>query len=165
MLFRSKFYVPSQDASGFVGPVAYNNVELTLVEELTVAKPLISVFVYGPTIPVEDTAFAHSFMDVFGAVSLNDGVNWKTTNLSDSADRSSFTLGVDGAGGGDGGHDVPADHTKVEKDDGLIAFHAPGMDYPYANECTECHGDSLQGWWPLPPSRSRAWACLLQAPW
>ena len=142
-----KFYVPSQDASGLVGSVFYNNVDLVQVEELLVAKPLISVFIYGPTIPVEDTAFAHSYMDVFGAVSLNDGENWKTTNLSESADMSSFTLGEDGQGSGDGddGHDLPADHTKIEKEDGEIAFHAPGMDYPYTNQCTDCHGYTLEG--------------------
>ena len=71
------------------------------MEDLAVAKPLVSVFIYGPTIPVEDTAFAHSFMDTFGGVSLDDGVTWKTTNLSQTAGLSSFTLGVDGGGGGE----------------------------------------------------------------
>ena len=142
-----KFYVPAQAANGtpFL-PLEYDNVEETLVETLAVAKPLVSVFIYGPTIEVEDTAFAHSYMDTFAAVSLDDGLTWKKTNLSESADKSSFTLGVDGSGdGGDDGDDVPADHTKIEKDDGLIAFHKPGMDFPYTNECTECHGNTLQG--------------------
>ena len=138
-----RFYVPAQTADGTLLPTVYNDVDGNLVEELSVAKPLVSVFIYGPTIPVHDTAFAHSFMDAFAGVSRDDGVTWKTTNLSQSADLSSFTLGVDTGGGG--GHDVPADHTKIEKDDGLIAFHAPGMDYPYSNECTDCHGYSLQG--------------------
>ncbi len=140
-----KFYVPSQAASGLIGPVDYNNVDLGDVEDLTVAKPLVSVFIYGPTIPVEDTAFAHSFMDTFGGVSLDDGVTWKTTNLSQTAGLSSFTLGVDGGGGGDDVDELPADHNQLERDDGIIAFHARGMEYPYTNECTECHGPTLQG--------------------
>ena len=98
-----KFYVPAQMASGALDDEEnlnidwdYYNVDGTLVEPLVVARPLISVFLYGPTIGVPETAFAHSFMDVYGGVSLDDGNTWKTTNLSDSAYRSSFTLGVDG---------------------------------------------------------------------
>ena len=140
-----KFYVPSQAASGLIGPIDYNNVDLGDVEDLTVAKPLVSVFIYGPTIPVDDTAFAHSFMDTFGGVSLDDGVTWKTTNLSQTAGLSSFTLGVDGGGGGDDVDEVPTDHNQLERDDGVTAFHARGMEYPYTNECTECHGPTLQG--------------------
>ncbi|NCF16023.1 MAG: hypothetical protein GWP62_11980 [Gammaproteobacteria bacterium] len=148
-----KFYVPVQLASGGdeatenVIPGVYNNIDGEPVETVLFAKPLVSVYIYGPTIPVEDTAFAHSFMDVFAAVSLDDGLTTKKTNISQHANLSSFTLGVDGVGdrhdGGD--HEVPADHNQIEKDDGLIAFHAKGMDYPYANECTECHGPALQG--------------------
>ena len=140
-----KFYVPSQAASGLLGLVDYNNVDLLDVEDLGFAKPLVSVFIYGPTVPVDDTAFAHSFMDTFAGISLDDGVTWKTTNLSQTADMSSFTLGVDGSSGGGHDDELPADHNKIEKDDGLIAFHAPGMDYPYTNECTECHGATLEG--------------------
>jgi hypothetical protein len=141
-----KFYVPSQAASGVVGPIDYNNVDLGDVEDLEVAKPLVSVFIYGPSIEVPDTAFGHSFMDTFGAVSLDDGVTWKTTNLSQSADMSSFTLGVDGGGGGDGdNHEVPADHTVIERNEGIFAFHMPGLDEPYANQCTDCHGATLEG--------------------
>lgn len=96
-----KFYVPSQAASGLVTPVDYYNVDETLVESLVVAKPLVNVFIYGPASEVPGTAFAHSFMDTFAAVSLDDGVTWKTTNLSQSADLSSFILGQSGGGGGD----------------------------------------------------------------
>ena len=138
-----KFYVPAQKADGTLLPVTYNDIDGNLVEELTTAKPLVSVFIYGPAEGVEHTAFAHSFMDTFAGFSRDDGLTWKTTNLSQSADRSSFTLGVDSGHGG--GHDVPTSHTKIEKDDGLIAFHAPGMDYPYTNQCTDCHGKTLEG--------------------
>jgi len=146
-----KFYVPAQLASGDIEPTdqvelgAYYDVDGILVESLGVAKPLVSVFIYGPTIPVDDTAFAHSFMDVFAAVSLDDGLTSKKTNLSQHADMSSFTLGVDGGGSGGDVDNLPADHNQIEKDDGLIAFHVHGMDYPYTNECTDCHGPTLEG--------------------
>ena len=148
-----KFYVPAQLASGdLVDPDpadnvelgVYRNIELEEVETLTVAKPLVSVFLYGPAIEVPDTAFAHSFMDVFAAVSLDDGLTSKKANLSESANESSFTLGVDGVGGGHSS-DIPADHTQIERNEGLFAFHAPGMDYPYTNQCTDCHGATLEG--------------------
>ena len=88
-----KFYVPSQAASGTPTPIEYVNADGSTVESLSVSKPLISVFINGPAISVEGTPFAHSFMDTFAAVSLDDGVTWKTTNLSESADQSSFILG------------------------------------------------------------------------
>ena len=151
-----KFYVPAQMASGAMDDEEnlnidwdYYNVDGTLVEPLVVARPLISVFLYGPTIGVPETAFAHSFMDVYGGVSLDDGNTWKTTNLSDSAYRSSFTLGVDGTydgGDDDYGQYLPDDHTKAKKDDyGGVVFHAKKMEFPYTNECTECHGKTLEG--------------------
>lgn len=88
-----KFYVPAQAASGLLTPIEYNNIDLAFVETLEVAKPLVNVFIYGPAIGVEHTPFAHSFMETFAAVSLDDGLTWKTINLSDSADQSSFVLG------------------------------------------------------------------------
>ena len=93
-----QFYVPAQRASGEVLPVEYLNVDEVTVESLGVAKPLVSVFIHGPAIGVGDLPFAHSFMDAFAAVSLDDGVTWKTSNLSDSADQSSFILGQSGGG-------------------------------------------------------------------
>ncbi len=95
-----KFYVPSQSASGLLQEVEYTNADDALVETLPVAKPLVSAFINGPAISVEGTPFAHSFMDAFAAVSLDDGETWKTTNLSESADQSSFELGQSGGGGG-----------------------------------------------------------------
>ena len=137
-----KFYVPSQQASGLVESVTNNNADGAAVETLVVAKPLISVFINGPAIGVDETPFAHSFMDTFAAVSLDDGVTWKTTNLSESADQSSFELGSNtGGGGGGGGSNPPASHT--ESEDGVL--HAVGMDYPYTNQCTSCHGPTLLG--------------------
>jgi hypothetical protein len=51
-------------------------------------------------------------MDTFGSVSLDDGVTWKTVNLSESADKSSFTLGGGGGGGGGGGSHSSSTSTK-----------------------------------------------------
>ena len=89
------FYVPAQAASGEVlESIAYCDIDNTpapgedctnAVEELTVAKPLVNVFIHGPKFAVPETAFGHSFMDTYAAVSLNDGENWKQTNLSNSA--------------------------------------------------------------------------------
>jgi hypothetical protein len=87
------FYVPSQAADGTPMAVDYVNADGGAVETLSVAKPLVGVFIYGPAIGVEGTAFAHSFMDAYAAVSLDDGMTWKPTNLSESADQSSFRLG------------------------------------------------------------------------
>ena len=142
-----KFYVPSQAASGLQEDIIYVDVDGTERETLSVAKPLVNVFIYGPAIEVEDTAFSHSFMDTFAAVSLNDGENWKTTNLSQHADMSSFILGVDGIGGDGDNDEVPDDHTVIERNEGLFAFHMPGLDYPYSEpgQCTDCHGATLQG--------------------
>ena len=62
------------------------------------AKPLISAYVYGPVIgfdnPEASGFVGHGRRDAFGAVSLDDGETWKVTNLSNSADDSSFDLTV-----------------------------------------------------------------------
>ena len=98
------FYVPAQAASGLVGPIAYCDIDNTpapgedctnAVEELEVAKPLVNVFIHGPAFGVRDTAFAHRWYDTYAAVSLDDGETWKQTNLSESADLSSFNLDTD----------------------------------------------------------------------
>jgi hypothetical protein len=146
------FYVPAQAASGLVGPVAYCDIDNTpapgedcanAVEELEVAKPLVNVFIYGPAFGVEHTAFAHSFMDTYAAVSLDDGDTWKQTNLSESADLSSFNLETD--------HKVkdadplPNDHNILLGSKNNGAMHAKGYETPYTSHCTECHGVGLQG--------------------
>ena len=102
-----QFYVPMQRASGSIDETDETNSGLlgeyidadgNPVETLGMAKPLVGVFLYGPAIGVEGTAFSHSFMDAFAAVSLDDGVTWKKTNLSQTADQSSFRLGQSGGG-------------------------------------------------------------------
>jgi len=74
----------------------------TLVDTRELAKPLIGAFIYGPVeaaqwvnpdtgvtedAPIGFVGFGRR--DAFGAVSLDDGVTWKSTNLSESAGESS----------------------------------------------------------------------------
>jgi len=149
------FYVPAQAASGLVEPIAYCDIDNTPapgedctnpVEELEVAKPLVNVFIHGPKFHVPETAFGHSFMDTYVAVSLNDGENWKQTNLSESADKSSFNLETDHNPSGPGSGDpLPGDHTILLGNKNKGAYHARGYETPYTAECTECHGQGLQG--------------------
>jgi hypothetical protein len=142
------FYVPSQAASGLLTPIAYCDIDNqpapgadceNAVETLEVAKPLVNVFIYGPQFEVPGTAFAHRFFETYAAVSLDDGETWKQTNLSRSADLSSFNIETDhNAKKGD---PLPGDHNIRLGN----AFHARGYETPYSAECTECHGQGLQG--------------------
>ena len=90
------FHVPAQLASGELTTIEYNNIDDVLVKEEAIAKPLISAYVYGPVIGFEEPEASgfvgHGRRDAFGAVSLDDGETWKTTNLSNSADKSSFEV-------------------------------------------------------------------------
>ena len=145
-----KFYVPAQQASGAPAgentegtpSIIYNNIDGTFVEELAVAKPLINVFIYGPDFEVEGTAFGHRFMDTYSAVSLDDGVTFKETNLSESATDSSFNLEEHHVPGD--GDTLPADHTELLGKNKKSAYHAPGYNTPYTAHCSECHGVALQ---------------------
>ncbi len=91
------FHVPSQAASGDLVPVEYFNIDDVLVKTESKAKPLINVYIYGPVVTFDDTHETsgyqgHGRRDAFAAVSLDDGETWKATNLSNSADQSSFTV-------------------------------------------------------------------------
>ncbi len=90
------FHVPAQLASGELTTIEYNNIDDVLVKEEIIAKPLISVYVYGPVVGFEEPEASgfvgHGRRDAFGAVSLDDGETWKVTNLSNSADKSSFEV-------------------------------------------------------------------------
>jgi len=137
-----QFYVPTQRADGTVEPVDYYNIDVALVETRETAKPLVNVFIYGPALGVDGTAFAHSFMDTYGAVSFDDGETWKSTNLSESATLTSFDLNDHEAAEP---MEMPADH-RIKFGGGKNAvFHADGYDQPYTAHCTECHGRSLTG--------------------
>lgn len=79
-------YVPACKANGDPVKLEYMGPDGTVLSTRDVAKPL--VVVYADEIP--DTGGA---MDVFSAISRDEGNTWKRKNLSRSADRSSFTLG------------------------------------------------------------------------
>jgi len=101
-----RFYVPAQTASGEPATVPYNADDGVpgdnlgeLVKDKDVAKPLISVFLYGQVEAAEPVGdensggFAgHGLRDAYGAISLDDGQTWKQTNLSESATQSSLTV-------------------------------------------------------------------------
>jgi hypothetical protein len=91
------FRVPAQAASGDLTTIDYLTVDGTNdVLGVETAKPLISVYVYGPVIGFDDFSQSgfpgHGRRDAFAAVSLDDGATWKRTNLSNSADKSSFEV-------------------------------------------------------------------------
>jgi hypothetical protein len=127
-----KYYVPAQAASGAPagdaadGLIEYYNIDDVLVEELSVAKPLVNVFMYGPLFEPEGTAFAHTFADAYASVSLDDGVTWKEENLSESGDLSSFNLDTDHVVKDD---PLPNDHT-ILLGGNNGALHAPGYETP-----------------------------------
>ncbi|NOR41399.1 MAG: hypothetical protein GQ537_09325, partial [Gammaproteobacteria bacterium] len=86
-----KFYVPSQEANGEVSTdkaTQYINIDGELVETHLTAKPLVSVYIYGPSEGFDDVGFVgHGTREAYGAVSLDDGQTWKASNLSESADQ------------------------------------------------------------------------------
>jgi hypothetical protein len=94
---QMKFYVPMQAASGDteavedkVDPSEYYDIDFLLRETRTLAKPLIGVYMYGPFEDVEGVGFVgHGRRDAYGAVSLDDGITWKETNLSESSTKTS----------------------------------------------------------------------------
>ncbi len=85
-----KFYTKAQQASGVVAPIDYYNADGVLAKTSEYAKPLIGVYMYGPVETVDGVGFVgHGKRDAFAAVSLDDGLTWKSTNLSESAGESS----------------------------------------------------------------------------
>jgi hypothetical protein len=107
-IYMMDFYVPAQASTGLVGPVDnYLLDDATDSTPATVAygardyaKPLVAVYIddmphegaadYGAFAVTGGLAFGH--FDAFAGVSLDDGTSWKTTNLSRSAELSSFNL-------------------------------------------------------------------------
>jgi hypothetical protein len=98
-----EFYVPSQAANGGVGlpeSTEYYDVDGNLVETRTLAKPLVGVYMNGEVHDVNGeevldeegatVGFAgHGTRDAYAAISLDDGMTWKNTNLSESAGETS----------------------------------------------------------------------------
>ncbi|MFZ5916658.1 MAG: choice-of-anchor O protein [Chloroflexota bacterium] len=93
------FYVPAQTSDGTLTSIEYYDAAEALVETRDYAKPLVAVFIDAlPEEHIEDAANIMSggagigAHDAYAALSLDDGATWKRTNLSLSADLSSFTL-------------------------------------------------------------------------
>lgn len=96
---QMKFYVPMQAASGAesgTDPDAnsdgslYFDIDGNKKDTRTLAKPLVDVHMYGPMIEVPGVGFiGHGKRDAYASVSLDDGITWKKTNLSDSASETS----------------------------------------------------------------------------
>jgi hypothetical protein len=99
------FYVPAQAADGTIltDGIPYYDKEGNLVETRDYAQPLVTVYI--DNLPHEDgaspklidpgaidTGTGFGARDVYVALSLDDGATWKNTNVSRSADLSSFTL-------------------------------------------------------------------------
>jgi hypothetical protein len=81
-----KFYVNAQKSDGTVALGEYKNVDGAVVETRTLAKPLVNVYINGPVQTLEGLGFVgHGKRDAFASVSLDDGVTWKKTNLSESS--------------------------------------------------------------------------------
>jgi hypothetical protein len=79
-----RIWFPAMNAKGELTPLSYYDEEGNYIREEKNAKPLF--ITYTDQDPVTGAA------DVWAAVSRDDGATWKRTNLSRSADRSSFKL-------------------------------------------------------------------------
>ncbi len=96
-----RYYRPAQTADGALTTVNYNNADGSLNKTRDFAKPLISVFMYGPAYTpdpqvgtTQNTAgfVGHGRRDIYSTFSLDDGNTWKHYNLSDSALESSIQV-------------------------------------------------------------------------
>ncbi len=97
-LAHMSFYVPAQNSQGQLVSIEYIAADSSSVETRDYAKPLISVYIdalpeeHEEIISVTSGGAGLGSHDAYVAVSLDDGATWKRTNLSNSADLSSFTL-------------------------------------------------------------------------
>jgi hypothetical protein len=96
-VFMMDFYVPAQAATGALVTIDNYILEDESVAaeyaDRTYAKPLVSVYIDGTTEWQDHLGggIVLGAFDAFVGVSLDDGDTWKTTNVSRSADLSSFT--------------------------------------------------------------------------
>ncbi len=102
-IYMMDFYVPAQDSTGVVGPVDNYILDddsgTVAYEPRYYAKPLVAVYI-DDIGEMEETqagdvsqgSVAIGAFDAFVAISLDDGNSWRTTNLSNASDLSSFTL-------------------------------------------------------------------------
>lgn len=104
-IFMMDFYVPAQASTGEL--VSIDNYLLadeatTAYEARDYAKPLVTVYIDGHAdiryyeeegfSEVIDGGIVLGAFDGYAGISLDDGTTWKNTNLSRSADLSSFVL-------------------------------------------------------------------------
>jgi hypothetical protein len=86
-------YIPAQRIDGTVlGDVPRYNIDGVQVETYSHARPQLGAFTYGPVdeAELEGIGFAgHGKRDAYISVTFDDGLTWKETNLSESADLSS----------------------------------------------------------------------------
>ncbi len=127
-IYMMDFYVPAQSSSGEITPVVYPLLaddSTEAYEDRDYAKPLITVWIddlggaeIEPMgIEAIDGGISFGEFDAFTGVSLDDGTTWKRTNLSRSADLSSFNLA--------NGHAYPGDvHNVVHQVAGDQVFVA-----------------------------------------
>ncbi len=117
-LAHMAFYVPAQTSDGEITGVEYYDVAGNLVDTRDYAKPLVAVYIDGVEVSTETFALTEAVEnpesplavlsgagygqhDAYAAFSLDDGATWKRTNLSNSANLSSFILA--------NGHAYPGD--------------------------------------------------------
>ena len=117
-LNHMSFYVPAQTSDGLITGVEYYDASGALVETRDYAKPLVAVYIDSLESTVEEYILSEADLnpdaplavlsgttfgahDAYAALSLDDGATWKRTNLSNSADLSSFNLA--------NGHAYPGD--------------------------------------------------------
>ena len=93
-LNHMSFYVPVQSSDGTVGvSIEYLDANSVVVETRDYAKPLVSVYIDSLEHEEElGSGAGFGAHDAYAALSLDDGATWKRTNMSMSADLSSFTL-------------------------------------------------------------------------
>lgn len=112
---QMKFYVNAQKADGTTAaPLTYYTYDGAANFSANYAKPLIGAYHFGPVVEVPDLGFiGHGKRDAYASISLDDGMTWKSTNLSESADETS----CDGSAGG-GGCTVDRDDVPLFSDTG-----------------------------------------------
>jgi hypothetical protein len=102
-IYMMDFYVPAQSSAGLVGPVdnyiLADDAGTIAYQPRYYAKPLVTVYIDEighPVLADDEMGIAGGLIlgefDAFAGVSLDDGTSWKRTNLSRSADLSSFNL-------------------------------------------------------------------------
>ena len=84
------FYVPAQTAAGEKTSIIYENVSGEIIDSRAYARPLIPVYIDNSPYDLAggfeaaQTGTGFAARDAYAAVSLDDVVTWRKTNLSNS---------------------------------------------------------------------------------